>query len=86
MKSVPLNIPTAILALALLAAPAAALAQTQVPAREGNIWDWRDHQPTEAQIQQNEKAAGVAPTPSQKDSTSATVDQLYRQLLDRSHN
>jgi hypothetical protein len=74
--------------LALFAAPAVALAQApgQVPAREGNTWDGTDHQPTEAQVQREEKAAGVAPTPSQKDSSAATVNQLDRQLLGKSHN
>ena len=52
---------------------------------EGNIWDWRDHQPTEVQVEQNEKAAGIAQTPSERESASATVEQLYRQLLQSSH-
>jgi hypothetical protein len=72
------------LTLALLAAPAAGFAQTGTPTREGNIWGWRDHQPTMAQTQQSEKAAGIAPTPSQRDASSATVDQLFRELLHRS--
>jgi hypothetical protein len=58
----------------------------QTPAREGNTWDWRDHQPTEGQVQQNEQAAGIAPTQSQQDSAAATVDQLYRQLLNKPRN
>lgn len=67
------------LAFALLAAPMAAFAN--VPTREGNIWDWRDHQPTETQVEQSEKAAGIAPTPAERDSAAATVDELNRQLL-----
>jgi hypothetical protein len=70
--------------LALLAAPAAGFAQTGTPTREGNIWGWCDHQPTMAQTRQSEEAAGIAPTPSQRDASSATVDQLYRELLHRS--
>ena len=58
----------------------------QIPAREGNTWDWRDHQPTQGQVQQNEQAAGIAPTQSQQDSAAATVDQLYKQLLSKAHN
>jgi hypothetical protein len=84
MKGFPLRLSAMTLAAALLAAPAAAFAQAQMPTREGNIWDWRDHQPTEAQVQQKEKAAGVAPTLSQRDATSDTVNRLYRQLLDGS--
>jgi hypothetical protein len=71
------------LTFVLLAVPAAGFAQTQTPAREGDIWDWRDHQPTEAQTQQSEQAVGIAATKSQRDSTAAAVDQLYRQLLHR---
>jgi len=69
------------LTFALLAAPAAAFAQSEAPAREGNVWDWRDHQPTEAGVSRKEKAAGVAPAPSQRDSNAAAVDELYQQLM-----
>jgi len=70
-------------------APAAAQAQNPtvpqpqaaVPAREGNIWGGRKHQPTEPQVQQDEQAAGVAPTPSQSHSAAAMEDRLNRQLL-----
>jgi hypothetical protein len=80
MTTVSIRIPIAILTFAMLAAPTMGFAD-QVPTREGNIWDWRDHQPTTAQVQKQEKAAGVAPTPSQGASEAATVDQLYRQLM-----
>ena len=83
MRDIPSRIQTAAVILALLAAPASAIAQT--PAREGNIWDWRDHQPTEAQVQSRERAEGLAPTPAQRERNAATVDQLYQQLMhDRS--
>jgi hypothetical protein len=72
------------LAFALLAAPAAALAN--VPTREGNIWDWRDHQPTQTQVEQSEKAAGIAPTPAQRNAAAVTVDELNRQLLQGVHS
>jgi hypothetical protein len=84
MKGLPLCTRGAVLAAVLLAAPAAAVAQAPAPAREGDIWDWRDHQPTAAQVQQKAKAAGVAPTQSQRNSTTATVDHLYQQLMDGS--
>jgi hypothetical protein len=82
MESTTFRISPMALTFALLAAPAAAVAQT--PTREGNIWGWRDHQPTMAQTRQSEEAAGVAPTPSQSDASSAAVGQLYRELLRRS--
>jgi hypothetical protein len=81
MAKIPFRISTMVLSLALLAAPAAAFAQSGVPAREGNVWAWRDHQPTEADVSQKEKAAGIAPTPSQRDSDSGAVDELYQQLM-----
>jgi hypothetical protein len=58
-----------------------AFAQAQTPTRIGNIWNWQDHQPTETQVQRDEKAAGIAPTPSQESSEAATLDQINRQLL-----
>jgi hypothetical protein len=85
------RIPAMVLTFALLAAPAATFAQSEVPAREGpvregpvregNVWDWRDHQPTEVGVSRKEKAEGVAPTSSQRESDSTTVDTLYRQLM-----
>jgi hypothetical protein len=66
---------------ALLAAPISAFAASPASTRNANVWDWRDHQPTETEIQQKERAAGITPTPSQSSSASATVDQLYKQLL-----
>lgn len=69
--------------LALLAAPATTFAQSAAATREGNVWGWRDHQPTEAEISRKEKATGIAPGPSQRDDDAATVDDLYQQLMDR---
>ena len=69
--------------IALLALPAAHT-WAETATREGNIWGWRDHQPTEAVVQRNERAAGIAPTPSQSKSDAAKLDQLYQELLHRS--
>ena len=71
------RIPMIAMAAALLMAPATSFAQSGAPAREGNIWDWRDHQPTEAEVSRMEKAAGLAATPSDK----ASVENLYQQLM-----
>ena len=84
MDAASFRIPAMALTFVLLAVPAVGFAQAQTPTRVGNIWDWRDHQPAEAQTQQSEQAAGIAATKSQRDSTAAAVDQLYRQLLHRS--
>jgi hypothetical protein len=82
MKQASFRMSAAALAVALLAAPATGFGESGVPARNANVWDWRAHQPTEAQVEQKENAAGVAPAPSQRDSASDTVDQIYRQLMD----
>jgi hypothetical protein len=74
-----IRVPSLLLAVALLSAPAAALAQ--VPSRVGNIWNWHDHQPTETQVREEEKAAGILPNPSQEASDAATLNQINRQLL-----
>lgn len=79
MKHPLSRVPATVLVMALLAAPSAAFAQ--IPTREGNIWNWHDHQPTESQVQQKERAVGVAPSPSQSASDAATLNQIYRQLL-----
>jgi hypothetical protein len=81
MATVSFRIPAVALAFALLAAPEAGFAQSRAPAREGNIWGWSDHQPTMAQVRQQEKAVGIAPTPSRRDSIAAAEDQLNRRLL-----
>jgi hypothetical protein len=70
-----------VLAVALFAAPVAAVADDQAPNRIGNIWQWHDHEPDPTQVVQQEKAAGVAPAPSKESSDAATLDQIYRQPL-----
>jgi hypothetical protein len=86
MENRILRIATMVLVLAASAGSPAALAQSSTPTREGNVWGWRDHQPTQARTLQDEKAAGIAPNQSQIDTNAATEDQLYRQLLHRSPN
>jgi hypothetical protein len=75
-------IPARVLAIALFAAPITAFAQTETPTRVDNIWNGRDHQPTEAQVRQKERAAGIAPTPSRDAAEAATLNQINRQLLE----
>jgi hypothetical protein len=96
MQQLPSQISALALAVALLAAPPATLGQTpapsrdapsrDAPSRDANVWGWHDHQPTQAEVVQRERAAGVAASPSQRDSAGATVDELYRQTLERSHS
>jgi hypothetical protein len=67
----------------LLSVPVCAFAQSETSTREGNVWGWRDHQPTKSEVARKEKSAGIAPMPSRQDYDSATVDDLYRQLMQR---
>jgi hypothetical protein len=74
------------IALALILAESSlALAQSNLPpggaataTREGNIWDHRDHQPTEAEVRAAEKAAGIAPIPG---GTKQQVEEQVKQFL-----
>ncbi len=84
MERISVRIRAVTLTVALIAAPVVTLAQSQAPTREGNIWGWRDHQPSEAQVLEDENAAGIAPAKSDKDATASTVDQIYQELLHRS--
>jgi hypothetical protein len=75
----------ATLALMLMAPAGIALAQQaggtgqpQPPARIGPEWDWRNHQPTQAEIEERERAAGRQPPANATDSRE--VDRLYREL------
>jgi len=86
MPQLSSQIPALALTVVLLAAPAAAFGQAPAPSRDANVWGWHDHQPTQAEVVQRERAAGVAASPSQRDSAGATVDELYRQSLERSHS
>jgi hypothetical protein len=81
MKKVLTRMPSVVLAVGLLVAPVTGFAQAQPPTRVGNIWNWHDHQPTETQVQREEKEVGIAPTPSQESSDAATLSQMDRQLL-----
>ena len=51
------------------------------PTREGNIWDHKDHQPTEAEVRAAEKAAGITPIPvGTKQQVEEEVKQFLQQL------
>ncbi len=85
MMSVPFRLP-AVALVALLAPHAAVRAHAQMPTHEGNTWDWRNHQPTAAEVQQEEKAAGLALTPSRRKSAADTLERLNQELLNGSRN
>ena len=68
-----------------VAAPAAAqTAPVDVehasPTREGNVFDHRDHQPTEAQVDRAEGSSGInSPSPTTEHQVEEGVDKLLRQ-------
>lgn len=78
----PALLTAATLALIFAVPAGMALAQQagggQPPPRIGPEWDWRKHQPTPAEIEARERAAGRQPSPNAADSRE--VDRLYREL------
>jgi hypothetical protein len=55
--------------------------QQQQPAREDNRWGGLSHQPTEAQVLQQEQAAGLARSPQQQKAANQDVEQMYQTLM-----
>jgi hypothetical protein len=68
--------------LAVLAFAAAWPAQAEPPAREGNIWGGIDHEPNPAAVHQDEKAAGLLPSPQEQQRLNDEVERTARKLLD----
>lgn len=73
---------TAFAGALILGAAAPALANGP-PSREGNIWDWRAHQPQQGAVSAKEHAAGIAQAPQARDRTMQELDRLNRELLSR---
>lgn len=53
------------------------------PVRIDNIYGGLDHQPTQSEVQDRERAAGLGASTTQQQRNAATVDKLYEQLLGR---
>jgi len=71
----------AALAAMLFALPLTALAQTQQPGREDNIWGGKDHQPTQSEVGQEEKSEGIALPPQNQQRANDEVESLYQSLI-----
>ena len=54
--------------------------QPNPPERIGPVWDYREHQPTPAEIEARERARGL-PQENRMQRDAQEVDQLYRELL-----
>ncbi len=72
-----------LLAAATLAMPllAAAPAAAEPVPRNGNIWDYKAHQPTRAGVRRRERQAGVAASPAQARRNAGEMHQLDQHLL-----
>jgi hypothetical protein len=75
-----------LIVLALIAAPALADEQDNVPTREGNTWDWRHHEPNPSVVRRDEDAAGVNLSQAQEEKANGDVESLYRQLMTNKEN
>jgi hypothetical protein len=67
-----------VLAALLVLGPSVTFAE---PARNANIWDWRDHEPVPSEVQKTEQAAGILPTPEQQQAEDRDLESLYRSLI-----
>ena len=68
--------------LGYAAVPAVALTDDGGASREGDIWDWRDHEPVPFEVLRDEQAAGVAQSARQRRNANDDVERIYRQLMD----
>jgi spermidine/putrescine-binding protein len=67
--------------MALAAYSGAAFAQAQSSGRVDNIWGGYAHQPTEAQVTQQEKSAGLTPSQQQQKAANDDVESVYQSLM-----
>ena len=67
----------AFVSIIVLALPMAALGQ----ARNGNVWDWKAHEPSAPAVQDAERSNGIALPPQQAEQQNREVEQLGHQLL-----
>jgi hypothetical protein len=66
------------LAAHLILGPSVTLA---APARNANIWDWRDHEPVPSQVQNDERAAGIGLFPQQEQAEDRELQSICRELI-----
>lgn len=78
MRCDPSILPRVLATLLLLASATGASAQAH---RDSPEWGGLNHQPTQSEVREREKQAGVRASEGQVDQNKRTVDQLDQQLL-----
>lgn len=67
--------------LGLATSCGAACGHTQTLHREDNIWGGYDHQPTQSEVTQQERSAGIAASRQEQQSADDDVEHIYRGLM-----
>jgi hypothetical protein len=55
--------------------------EDRVATREGNTWNWRDHEPDPSMVHRKEEAAGHGASAGQQKKTTDDLENIYRQLM-----
>ncbi len=80
-----IRIPVPVFAAVLLISGAAIAQDQQAPERLDNIWNGKAHALPPDQTRAEEKAAGIAPSPTRQRDETEEVERLERQLLEGAH-
>lgn len=79
-RLVSLTLVTAVTTLMAIA-PGVASAQPQQPLAEDNIWGGKAHQPTQTEVTQRERSAGLGTSSQQRQATDQELEALYQKLM-----
>jgi hypothetical protein len=77
--------PSAMIVFAGLITIVSGVARAQAPARNGNVWDGKSHQPSAGAVRSNEHAAGIAPPQPQQQNENEFVEKQAKALVDKTH-
>jgi hypothetical protein len=80
-RMTPVNVIATIVVTTMLAGTTAGSAQTQTPTREGNESNFRDWQPNRGEVSVEEHAAGIRPSPAQRNVEDQQLKSIYQQLM-----
>lgn len=76
-------ITASVIAAALLVPTLAVAQDSQPPGRVGNVWDNKSHQPTQSEVTQQEKAAGLGGSAAAERQQTEELEELDKQVLER---